>query len=219
MKRFFYFLLLCLLASPVVTMARNPRSYGRVGFSGALTSSDTYSLEASYHQMFGSYIGIGGALGYWANYYEVGWASGPNWNIDSDDNKPSNFYLRPSIVLKSPGIRYHATRWSLYAEPGVMLNIPYRRVCIESTPDWPKTDYHYISTNKGQWAAVDLRIGVCATIGPCEVIAGYMMSNLDIYSQYRHLSYQGKSFKDFYPTKSFMQGAYITLTYNLSYYY
>lgn len=203
------------LISPIFMKAGSPTPGSRVAVSGTLTSSDSYSIEASYHYMFCPYGGVGGALGYWANYYEDGWASGPDWNIDSDDNKPSNLYLRPSVVLKSPGIRYRATRWSLYAEPGVMLNIPYQRVCIESTTDWPKTDYHYISTGKGQWFAVDLRIGICATIGPCEVSVGYMMSNLDIYSQYRHLSYQGTSFKDFYPTKSFMQGAYLTLSYNL----
>lgn len=139
--------------------------------------------------MLSKYVGLGGAFGYWTNYCEDGWASGSDWNIGEDDSKPSNLYLRPSVVLKSPGIRCKETIWSLYAEPGIMLNVPYRRVCIEKIANWPHIDYDYISTNKGQWFALDIRVGINAEIGPCGLSAGYMMSNLDIYSQYRHLSY------------------------------
>ena len=31
------------------------------------------------------------------------------------------------------------------------------------------------------------------------ISVGYLMSNLDIYSQMRHLSYEGISFEKFYP--------------------
>lgn len=186
----------------------------RVAFNGTLTSSYSYSVEASYHYMLCKYVGIGGAFGHWANYYDDGWASGSNWNIDEDDNKPSNLYLRPSVVLKTPAIKYRASSWSLLAEPGVMLNIPYQRVCIESTSRWPVIDYEYISTGNGQWLALELRVGISYENGPCGVSAGYMMSNLDIFSQYRHLSYKGISFRDFYPSKPFMQGAYLSLSYN-----
>lgn len=81
--------------------------------------------------MFCKFVGVGGALGYWSNYYDDGWASGSNWNIDEDDNRPSNFYLRPSVVLKSPSVRFKQTQWCLYAEPGIMLNVPYQQVSIE----------------------------------------------------------------------------------------
>ena len=117
-------------------------------------------------------------------------------------------------MLKTPALKYRACAWLLFAEPGIMLNNPYQRVCIESTPNWPDIEYDYISTTKGQWLAFDLRLGVSLDVGPCGISAGYMMSNLDVYSQYRHLSYKGISFKDFYPRKSFMQGAYISLSYN-----
>ncbi len=164
--------------------------------------------------MFCRYFGVGGAFGYWSNWYEDGWASGKNWNIDEDDNKPSNLYLRPSLLLKTPGIAYRSVSWSLVAEPGVVLNIPYQRVCIESTRDFPRVEYEYVSTSKGQWFAVELRLGICMEVGPCQFSAGYLMSNLDIYSQYRHLSYNGVSFSEFYPRKPFMQGAYLTMSYS-----
>lgn len=193
--------------------ASDEAGHNRVAFSGTLTSSDTYSIEASYHYMFCRYFGVGGAFGHWANYFDDGWASGSNWNIDDDDNKPSNLYLKPSVVLKTPALTCRASSWSLFAEPGVMLNVPYQRVCIESTPNWHAIEYDYVSTNKGQWLAFDLRVGVDLQIGPGGLSAGYIMSNLNIYSQYRHLSYKGVSFRDFYPNKPFMQGAFLSLYY------
>ena len=48
-----------------------------------------------------------------------------------------------------------------------MLNIPYQSVCIENASNWPDIDYDYISTNKGQWFAMDFRIGVNLDVGPC----------------------------------------------------
>lgn len=190
------------------------RLHNRVGFNGALTSSDSWQLEFSYHYMFNRCIGLGGSAGAWKVYYEDGWASGRNWEIDSDDNKPSNLYLRPSLVLKTPAIKRGECSWSLFAEPGVMLNVPYQRVCVNATPEWPRIDYDYISTHRGQWLAFDLRLGISLDVEDCGISVGYMMSDLDVYSQYRHLSYKGTSFRTFYPRKPFMQGGYISLSYN-----
>lgn len=209
-------LLLIVVISPLILLANNEdnQTHHRVGFNGALTSSDSWQLEFSYHYMFNRYVGLGGSVGSWKVWYEDGWASGKNWNIDEDDNKPWNFYLRPSVLLKTPALKYRACAWSIFAEPGIMLNIPYQRVCIEKTQNWSIIDYEYISTTKGQWLALDLRIGVSLDVGPCGISAGYMMSNLDVYSQYRHLTYNGVSFDKFYPKKPFMQGAYLSCSYN-----
>ncbi len=120
-----------LVMAIVVVRAEDEPGNKRFSLNGTLTSSYSYSLDVSFHYMFGRYIGVGGAFGCWANYYEFGWASGVDWWITDEDNKPSGIYLRPSAVIKSPGLKYRATTWSLYAEPGLLLNIPYRRVCIE----------------------------------------------------------------------------------------
>lgn len=202
-----------LVMAIVVVRAEDEPGNKRFSLNGTLTSSYSYSLDVSFHYMFGRYIGVGGAFGYWANYYEFGWASGVDWWITDEDNKPSGIYLRPSAVIKSPGLKYRATTWFLYAEPGLLLNIPYRRVCIEDHQSVVKTDYDYISTNKEQWFAGELRLGVCANIGPLDCSFGYMMSNFDIYSQQRHLSYKGVSFRKFYEKKSVMYGAFLSVSY------
>lgn len=201
----------CCILSPAINA--EDETHHRVGFNGALTSSYSWQLEFSYHYMFHKCVGVGGSAGTWAVYFGEGWASGNNWSIDDDDNEPWNLYLRPSALLKTPPFNYRACSWSLFADPGLMLNIPYRRVCIESTHRLPAIDYEYVSTAKGQWLAVDIRLGVSLDMGPCGISAGYLMSNLDVYSQQRHLSYKGVSFDKFYPKKSFMQGGYISCSY------
>lgn len=185
----------------------------RVSFSGLLTSSDSYQLEASYHYMFNRYIGLGGALGYWSVWYEDGWAAEKDWEIESGDNKPYNLYLRPSVVLKTPALKIRQVDIGLYAEPGLMLNLPYTGVNIRQYTHWPDYNLKHTSTSKGQWFAVDLRLGGFVSFGPCGFSAGYTMSNFDVYSQYRHLSYKGNTFSKYYPKRPFMQGAYLTASY------
>lgn len=186
----------------------------RVALSGALYSSDTYSLELSYHYMFRPFIGVGGGLGYWKNYYADGMAGGPGWSIDNDDDRPSNLYLRPSLILKTPPLTIKDAEWALCADPGIMLNIPYQRVNIETVHGNVSSAGGYVSTNRGQWLAFDLRLGISMDIGAFSCGAGYLMTNLDIYSGYRHMSYKGVSFEKFYPKKTFSQGAWLKLSYN-----
>lgn len=188
-------------------------THNRASMSGALTSSDSWQVDLAYHYMILPYLGVGGGIGSWSNYYVDGYASGQNWHIDSEDEKPWNIYLRPSIVLRSPALKIKQSYLGVFAEPGVMLNIPYNSAYVVSTENWAESESHKVSTNKGQWLAADLRAGVYLNVGPCGISAGYLMSNLDIYSQRRHLSYKGESFSRFYPKKSFMQGAYISLSY------
>ena len=187
-------------------------THNRGGVAGLLTSSDSWQAEFSYHYMFGPLIGIGGSVGAWRVYMEEGWASGKDWEIESDDNKPSNVYLRPSLMLMTPAVRIKSVGVGLFLEPGLMLNLPYREVRIRQDLRWPDYEYRTANTTGGQWFAVDIRTGVFVKIGSGMISAGYMMSDFDVYGQQRHLSYRGQSFKDFYPRKPFMQGAYLSLT-------
>ncbi len=188
-------------------------THHRASISGMLTSSCSWQVELGYHYMLNRYVGLGGSIGAWQVYFEEGMASGSNWQVESDDNRPWNIYLRPSVILKSPALSVKHVNLGIFAEPGLMLNIPYARVWVRQDTRWPEYDLKPVSTTKGQWLGVDLRLGVYVNIGPCGFMAGYMMSNLDVYSRYRQMSYRGTSFRDFYPRKSFMQGACLTASY------
>ena len=43
------------------------KTHNRFGINGALTSSDSWLLEYSYHYMLNKYIGLGGSAGTWSN--------------------------------------------------------------------------------------------------------------------------------------------------------
>lgn len=54
-----------LITSPLILLAKETvdKTHHRVGFNGALTSSDTWQLEFSYHYMLNKYVGLGGSVG------------------------------------------------------------------------------------------------------------------------------------------------------------
>lgn len=218
MKRFLLTIYLAFVAavSAVAFEGDDDFTHNRLSMSGMLTSSDCWQLEMSYHYMFWRYLGIGGGVGVLKNYFVDGYASsGRDWNIDSDDEKPQHVYLHPSIVFKTPSVRIRQTRWGLYAEPGAMLTIPYTCVAIRQYDHWPTWNLKHASTKRGQWFAPDIRLGLYLDIGPASISFGYLWSNFDIYSQYRHLSYKGISFSKFYPSKPSMHGAFLSISANI----
>lgn len=81
------------------------------------------------------------------------------------------------------------------------------------TEHFPYNEYKRVSTNKGQWLALDLRLGISADFDSFGITIGYLMSNLDTFSMFRHMSYDGVSFKDFYDKISFRQGAFISASF------
>lgn len=45
-------------------------------------------------------------------------------------------------------------------------------------------------------------------------MAGYILSNLEIYSYYRNMEYDGVKFSDYYPRRKGLQGGFVTISYN-----
>lgn len=217
--KFLNSLILMLFLFPLtVSSGGKEDDFGRhcLGMSGALTSSDTWQVDLSYHFMLTRNIGVGAALGSWKQYFIDGFPSGPGWEIDSEDEKISNFYLRPSVLLVSPRL-FSLGLWNfaLRAEPGVMMNVPYQGVCIDILEDYHTVDYKHISTSRGQWCAFECKAGIEANFMYGTISAGYMFSTLDIYGISRNLHYNGVSFGDFYPKAGVIHGAYLSLSFNI----
>ena len=77
-KQLVLFLLLS-IASLMHGQNKNSDEYfthHRASITGALTTSDAYQLQFSYHYMFWKYFGVGGSFGWWKNWYEDGRALG-----------------------------------------------------------------------------------------------------------------------------------------------
>lgn len=217
----FIYILSSLLAHAYFPGEKEEKTKQHAEMYGALTSSDSYQVDLSYHYMVVPYVGFGASVGVWKVYFADGYAQGKNWEIDDDSCKPENLFIRPSLYLKSPAIKIRKCKWSVFANPGIMISVPYAHVNIIKTLSNLRPGVYYseqtlghASTTKGQWCAADIRLGLCLDIGPIGFSAGYLASNHDVYSQYRHMSYKGISFKEFYPEKPFMQGVFLTTSYN-----
>lgn len=214
------FLIISLLFSVISAAASDLErddgfTHNRAAVSGSLTSVDTWQLDFSYHYMFCKYIGAGGAVGAWKQILHDGYPSGSGWSLDDDDSKISNLYLRPSLVAVSPTLfKICDAAFSIMAEPGMMMCIPYESVTIDIIHDLITTDYRNVSSNRGQWLSLDCRAGLCVNVYRCNFIIGYEISNLDIFSRRRHMSYDGISFDRFYDRSNGFQGAFASLTYN-----
>lgn len=214
------FLIALLLFTVLGATASEPErddgfTHNRAAISGSLTSVDTWQLDFSYHYMFCKYVGVGGAIGAWKQILSDGYPNGIGWALDDDDSKITNLYLRPSLVAVSPTLfKIRDAGFGVMAEPGVMMCIPYESVTIDIIHDLITTDYRHVSSNRGQWLSLDCRIGLYVNVYRCNFIIGYEISNLDIFSRRRHMSYDGIPFSRFYDRSNGFQGAFATLTYN-----
>lgn len=185
----------------------------RVAVSGAFSNSYTWQVDLSYHYMINRYLGFGASLGYWKTAYPEGQPKGNDWYAEWDSNDPSNVFLRPSIILKTPPLRIKKCEIGIFAQPGAMMNVPYLSVTLLQGSAATGYTRKSVSTTGGQWFALDARLGLFVNLGPCGFSAGYLISNHDIYGQYRHLRYNKVSFDSFYPEKTLLQGIYAMVSY------
>ncbi|MDE6327799.1 MAG: hypothetical protein K2L91_04650 [Duncaniella sp.] len=187
----------------------------RIGMNLQFTSHSSWQIDFGCHYMLSPYVGLGGSVGGWRQFRSPISPEGPNWWVLRSDRHPSNVFLRPSVLLMTGElIRIGKAGFGLTACPGVQLNVPHQRVTIEIANNWDYTDNVKVSTTKGEWIAVDCRAGLYMHAGPVYLQAGYVASSLNIYGMYRNLEYNHVSFKEFYPHSSWLQGGYVTVSYN-----
>lgn len=182
----------------------------------ALTSDDTWSVEVGYRFRLLHFLSAGVSLGYWKTYTEPNVPNGSNWYVSDEDRKISNFYLRPNIMFITPKLfSIRDCIFHLYANPGLMLNIPYAKADIDIIEPNGAVLYNDKATNhKGKWCAFDIGCGIMFGTDDVNFSIGYQFSTIDVYGMHRDLSYKGKSFADFYPKRKYQYGAVIGISYN-----
>lgn len=187
----------------------------RIGMNLQFTSHSSWQIDFGCHYMLNPHVGVGGSIGGWRQYRSPIAPSGPNWWVLRSDRHPSNVFLRPSVLfMTSELFGIGNAGFGLSICPGLQINVPHQRVTIEIANDWDYNDNVKVSTTKGEWIAGDCRAGIFMHAGPVYVHAGYVVSTLNIYGMYRHLEYDDISFKTFYPHSGWLQGGYVTVSYN-----
>jgi len=208
---------LCVFGNISFMKAQSSDSYlkHRITLSGALTSSDTWQLDAAYHRMLLPYLGVGTSVGLWRQYGTDGIPMGEGWVVREENEKIHQFYLRPSVYFVSPAIwRISDARLHVFLEPGCMLSAPYDKLYVSlSGKRGQYMDYDKVSTKEGRWYAFDCKLGFNLTFGDAVLSVGYVCSNLDIFTMRRHMTYKEISFNDFYPEKKTLHGGFLSFSY------
>jgi hypothetical protein len=192
----------------------------RISVTGEINSSDTWRLDAGCHWFPVQYVGIGGSLGMWKQYYSDHAPQGKYWIEDRDYRKPNNFFIQPSVILLSPSIFKKPDDdidIRLYGEVGAMINIPYQKTVIEICQNeyYIPIDYAEVSSNKGEYMFFDGKIGLSLRSDRVSITAGYAYSTLDVYAQRRQMKYDNQVFAPFYPKRKATHGAFLSLSVNL----
>ena len=92
--------------------------------------------------------------------------------------------------------------FKLGVDLGVMFQLPYTLVNVKYINTTTQASQQKsIHTNDMQWCFWDMRPTVRVESNNIFVALGYGLSDFDVYSSYRKISVQGKSFDDFYPKK------------------
>lgn len=176
-----------------------------------------YQFEISYHYMGHPFLGIGGGIGFCgilsdhlpAGYSENGiWTS---WCLNKEYKYINQLYLRPSLIFRSPALTRIKDKYGLHfqAEPGIQLLIPYSSVKIDYIDGEAYINSERISSNKGNWCFWNIKSGIFIKNDDFSFGLGYIISNLDVYSNRRTMKIANSSFSEFYPKSKLVHNAFI----------
>lgn len=140
-----------------------------------------------------------------------------SWSLSEDGRKVWKLYLNPNVSFRSPKLfSVRKAKINLVIEPGILMQIPHEKLNVELVNTYTQeSKFKSVSTSKGKWCFFDLKVMLKAQLGEAAVAIGYGYSNLDIYTNYRKLSFDKVSFEDFYPKCKATQTLFLRLTYSL----
>ena len=71
-----------------------------------------------------------------------------------------------------------------------------------------------VTSSRGKWVMPDCRLGVTMQADNVDISFGYYVSTLDVYSEYRSMTFNGEHFGSTLPKHELQQGAFVSLSYN-----
>ena len=183
---------------------------------GGMAVSRAWLVDVAYHYKLNQYVGVGGSMGVWGNLISNEGAHGNGWDMRYKTNNPGNVFLRPSVSVFSPMLLCTGgIEWKLYAEPGVILQVPYGRANVYTyDAQGVIMAEREVTSSCGKWVMPDCRLGVTMQADNVDISFGYYVSALDVYSEYRSMTFNGERFGNTLPKHDLQQGAFVSLSYN-----
>ncbi|MGN0213720.1 MAG: hypothetical protein ACI4AH_02795 [Muribaculaceae bacterium] len=218
MKKCASIVLAAALACAAASAQRNDNGklyHHQLELSGMVVSR-AWLVDIAYHYRLNAFVGVGGSFGVWGNFVSQDGAYGDGWRMRYNSNQPGNVFLRPSLSLYSPMLlNIGGMEWKIYAEPGVIMQIPYGRAYVSTYDAQDRfVDECVVTSSHGKWAMPDCRLGVTVQADNCNLSVGYYVSTLDIYSTYRNMRFNGEHFDWTLPKHKLQQGLFVSISYN-----
>src|SRR3712207_1350819 len=112
-----------LMLLPMALMAEEKAEKLLFNLSAGIATNFDYNIEVSAYYRPMQWAGVGVGIGYLQRgTNQSPWPSGQHWEIDDDERKLANIYLRPSLLFTSPKLlRIKACSFYLFAEPGLVM--------------------------------------------------------------------------------------------------
>lgn len=209
---------------PAALTAQTKDENGLFSLTAGVATNYVYNLEASAYYCPVPWVGVGVGIGFVKQGRDQApWPHGYKWEIDDDSRSMENFYLRPSLLFTSPRLfRIKACSFRLFAEPGLVMKIPYSYVDISDDRELDQSpkygpivrEYRYRGrSSKGAWCFWSLRAGIRINVDDGLTIGlGYGMGNFDMYSQRRNIVVNGHRMSDFYKDQGMNHTLFVSLS-------
>ena len=205
---------------PQYALSQVDKAHSEISMSAGIMTNQSYDTRLSYQYYLTKSIGIGVSIGYYNQWQASHIPQSENnnqewdyWRLSEKDSKPQNIYLEPSLSINSPAIAQVGS-WSfkLGVDVGVMFQLPFTLVSVKYiNTTTQKSHQKNIYTSDMQWCFWDMRPTVRVESNNIFVALGYGLSDFDVYSSYRKISVQGKSFDDFYPKKKLNNSFFLSV--------
>ena len=213
MKKGIMLLLILVLAVKCENNALGQIRQGSQSISCSLgyVSDETYSFILDYKYYLRPFFGVGGGIilntqpGNSIQPHGDLYSEGKKlaWKSETKVTNPGGFI---SIVGEFPVI-IRERGIMLEFEPAWLLMLPRTSSIVElqNVNTGVRAGSDRLSVAGGQWNAWLLRSGLSFRLGDRLMLSlSYSITNLDSYSTYRLLEYEGKCFNDFYPEKELL---------------
>jgi hypothetical protein len=195
---------------PQYALSQVDKAHSEISMSAGIMTNQAYDTRLTYQYYLNKSIGVGASFGYYKQWHanhipqsELHHGEWDYWRLSEKDYKPQNIYLEPTLSINSPAIA-QVGRWSfkLGVDLGVMFQLPYTLVSVKYINTATQaSQQESLHTSNMQWCFWDIRPAIRIENKGIFVDFGYGLSDFDIYSSYRKIKIQEKTFNDFYPKK------------------
>lgn len=190
----------------------------QIMLSGALDSNSAWELGIFYTRRLSSWLGIGGGVNSFKQYYDEFHVSGPvipgthisEWILSDNSARAGGLQLSTFVHVNTPPLFcIEEAKFNLYVEPGALMTASTNKC---ETAYWDGSGYYdaRVFSGKGgvnfSWIC---RLGLALETDFGAINVGYFTSNCDIYANKRDIRIGNVAIGESLPKRHSNWGVYV----------